>query len=243
VKPVRGIPMVSFRRPRGDNRGRMKYTAAAVLFGLAACGEVNSTDDDGGDDGVTVLIDDLEDGDAFIPATDGRRGNWYTVNDGTGNQSPDIQFVPTLGGASDSDFCAATNGSGFTIWGAKLGVYLNHPDSSEPAATFDAGGYRGVRFWARGNVTVRATVNVMAARGSEIGGVCDETLGGCNDYHGRPVVLEPGWREYSLDFGVIAQEGWGQSIPFDPSEVVAIDFSVPANVPFDFAIDDLVLYE
>jgi hypothetical protein len=242
LNPVRSAPMVSFRRPRGDNRGRMKYTAAAVLFGLAACGEVNPVDGaDGGTD-VTVLIDDLEDGDAFIVPAGGRVGNWYTVNDGTGDQTPGLEFAPTLGGATDSAYCAATHGADFTEWGAKLGVYLNHPGADAPAGTFDASAYRGIRFYARGNVTVLATVNVMAARGMDIGGACDATLGGCNDYHGKQIALDPVWREYDIAFASLTQEGWGQAIAFEPATLVAIDFSVPRGPSFDFAIDNLIFY-
>jgi hypothetical protein len=250
VNAVRGSPTVFFRRQRGDNRVAMKYAAtAAALAGLVACGEVNpdapDAGDDPGDDGgdeVTVLVDDLEDGDAYIPAVDGRAGNWYTVNDGTGDQSPGPDFTATFGGADGSAYCAATNGADFTEWGAKLGVYLNHPAPTVPAGTFDGSGFRGIRFYARGNVTVRATVNVLAVRGSDIGGTCDPELGGCNDYHGLPVALDPVWREYTIAFADLTQEGWGQAVRFDATALVAIDFSVPRGPSFDYAIDDLVFY-
>jgi len=38
--------------------------------------------------GSPGLVDDLNDGDGYIFNNDGRRGVWYTYNDGTGNQTP-----------------------------------------------------------------------------------------------------------------------------------------------------------
>jgi hypothetical protein len=207
----------------------------------AACGEVESTPEpDAAEAGA--LVDDLDDGDRNIPARDGRIGYWHSLNDGTGSQTPPPQtFAATSGGADGSAYCIATRGEGFTVWGAKIGVYLHHDGEGTPGV-YDVGAYTGVRFFARGDTLIRATVLTAAVRGDLQGGTCVESAGGCYDYHGLQFALTDDWREYRMGFAAMAQEGWGQIIDFDPAGAMAIDFSVPAGVRFDFAVDSVRLY-
>jgi hypothetical protein len=223
---------------------RLDATAIALAVLVLGCGEVKQTPSPP-DGPVAVegsLIDDLEDGDRNIAAVEGRIGYWYTVNDGTGSQTPPPRtFAATSGGAGASAYCVATQGSGFTAWGAKLGVFLHHVGDPHPGL-YDASGYAGIRFHARGNSVVRAAVLTSAVRGDTLGGTCDESAGGCFDYHGLAFALTPDWREYTMSFDDMAQEGWGKVIAFDPAAAMAIDFSVAKQLAFDFAIDDLQFY-
>jgi hypothetical protein len=223
---------------RGRRRGWVAGGAAALAL-LVGCGTV----EDAPPEAVAgSLIDDLDDGDRYIPAVDGRMGRWHTLNDGTGTQTPPPQtFAATSGGAEDSPYCIATAGSGFTAWGAKIGVFLNIAEVGDPD-TYDLSAYRGVRFHARGNALVRATVLTEAVRGTSTGGACDESLGGCFDYHGLSFALTDDWREYSMDFDALAQEGWGQAIELDPAGAMELGFSVSAGVDFAFAIDSVRVY-
>ncbi|HEX7605282.1 MAG TPA: hypothetical protein VF348_01130, partial [Usitatibacter sp.] len=98
-----------------------------------------------------LVIDDLEDGDGSICASDGRQGAWYTVGDGTGTNltpTPGADFTPTLipgTRAGTSRYAARLAGSGFTNWGALMGLNLNVQGLSRQ--TYDAGTAGGIRFW------------------------------------------------------------------------------------------------
>ncbi len=225
--------------------GRIKLAAAASVPALLLCG-CGTVENQPPDAAVAIeesLIDDLDDGNRVIPSRDGRVGYWYTLNDGTGTQSPapGTPFIPATGGATDSPYCAATAGGGFTDWGAKLGVYL-HNERDAQAGVYDASRYTGIRFQARGTGRVTVRVLTEAVRGESVGGACVEAGGGCFDYHGLAYSLTPDWREYSMAFADMAQEGWGRVIAFDPAGVVAIDFTAGANQEFDFAVDNLRLH-
>jgi hypothetical protein len=215
---------------------RLSVLAAIGL--AAACGTVDADAVPAGD----TLIDDLEDGNRSIRALAGREGYWYTLNDGTGGQQTPTPgsgiFVLAEGGAASSAYAVATEGSGFTGWGAKLGVYLHHVGGEFPEI-YDASGYDGITFQARGNTNVAVRVLTEAIRGASVGGTCVESEGGCYDYYGMTFGLTAEWRAYEMTFSDMRQAGTGRSIAFDPATVMAIDFTVPANVDFAFAVDDL----
>jgi hypothetical protein len=76
-----------------------------------------------------LLIDDMEDGDGLICPTSGREGWWSASGDGTvsGELNPrsDGPFEPTLieeGARGTSRYAVRLRGSGFTAWGAGLGL-------------------------------------------------------------------------------------------------------------------------
>src|ERR1019366_5022844 len=67
------------------------------------------------------LIDDLDDGDPYVPSVNGRVGSWQAVNDGTpgGVMFPDplAGFMPTETGDVFPKDAALTQGRGFSEWG------------------------------------------------------------------------------------------------------------------------------
>jgi hypothetical protein len=238
---------------------RAPAVAAFLAMFAAACGGINVGPADGG--GATDpdaagagdsdageepldLIDDLEDGDDRIIETSGRVGFWYTINDGTGVQDPFPEFVPSEGGAGGSAFSARTTGSDFTDWGAKLGLDLNQETEGDVVLGYDVSGHTGIRFWARGDVQVRAVIVSASVLDEALGGRCVPAEdSACDDHYGTPVALTGEWEEYELDFSEMAQVGWGQELPLDLSSALAIEFEIATNVAsFDIAIDDVALY-
>ncbi|MGH1346401.1 MAG: hypothetical protein ACRBN8_32845 [Nannocystales bacterium] len=211
------------------------------------------TTDDTSDTGIDVdpqnVIDDLEDGDALILAANGRRGAWYTYNDESkgATQVPgaDEAFAPVDGGPADSIFMAHTDGSGFAVWGAGLGVDLNNEGDDEGGPgirnPYDASAFSGVVFFARGNAPVRVKFLVDAVVPVESGGSCDSPTD-CEDAHGKIVPLTADWQQFQVGFDELFQEGWGIAADFDAGTLMSIQFQVPANTDFEFDLDDLAFY-
>ena len=70
---------------------------------------------------------------------------------------------------------------------------------------------------------------------------------GCYDAHGDYVMLDVDWQLFKLPFVRLVQEGWGSSAAFDPSQILALEWSAktPPGMPascFDFWIDDVAFY-
>jgi hypothetical protein len=239
---------------------RIDVLRLGALVGAALLGACAASGGGGGDDHPDSgpipeedLIDDLEDGDGAIHEINGRIGSWYTFNDETPNGTqmplPNSDFLATEGGAGGSLYAARTAGSGFTEWGAGMGLDVNNPGDPMGGpgikGKFDASGYTGVSFKAKGNTSVRAVVVTAAVVPMEAGGECTpSTVEGmmCDDAHGRPIALSDEWKEYDLPFAQLTQEGWGKPAEFDPTKVTGVMFIVGANVDFEVVVDDVRFY-
>jgi hypothetical protein len=223
-------------------------------WAVAGCAAGGGAEDDGVDPppGPTDLIDDLEDGDDAISEANGRLGGWYTFNDEstTGTQIPPSEsFTPTTGGAGGSAFAAATSGTGFTVWGAGMGFDLNNPSAVGQIgdrAPYDASVYAGITFKARGNVPIRVSLEVVGVTPTDRGGTCvPSTTEGeeCDDLHGASLDLTSEWKEYSLAFSQLRQQGWGKAVPFAATDVTSVLFQADKDLMFDVAVDDVGFYE
>lgn len=192
------------------------------------------------------IIDDLEDGDPLIFAAGGRRGAWYTYNDASegAEQLPPAPFVPTEGGPGTSLYMAQTSGSGFSEWGAGLGVDLNNegdPDGGDGMRmTYDASAYQGIVFHARGTTPIRVKLLIDAIVPEAAGGSCVAEK--CEDAHGKIITLTDEWVQYTVDFDEAFQEGWGEAADFDPGTLLSVQFQVDPNTDFDFALDQVGFY-
>lgn len=220
----------------------------AGLFGCPSDGDGNGPLDDPVDVAEENIIDDLEDGDGSINEVGGRIGAWYTYNDGSsgGTQTPaeNSDFMGTSGGADGSDFAANTTGSGFTEWGAGMGFDFNNPGDAK--GTYDASGFAGIAFMAKGNATVFVAVATDAVTDEAYGGSCvpgEEEGQECDDAHGAYFNLTDEWQPYALVFDDVAQEGWGQAAAFDAATIVSFQIGVAEGVDFDLWFDDIGLYE
>jgi hypothetical protein len=199
-------------------------------------------------------IDDLEDVNNAIMMIGHRAGFWYTYNDGMGTQTPTanktIPFLPEAGGHA-SMFAAHTVGTAFPMY-AGMGFDLNNTVGK--SCVYDASAYAGIKFWAKGNVAIKAMVKMPATTAATSdSGTC---LAKCEDhYYLKPApTLGADWAQYTITFGSasFAQEGWGQVVPtFDKTQVIGVQFQVVATgippaattIPaFDFSIDDVAFY-
>lgn len=224
--------------------------------GMTDDGADSSGGGGGGEDDVPIdsanMIDNLEDGDDVIIDSGGRVGAWYTYNDESagGMQTPaGDEFDPSQGGAGGSSFAATMTGSGFTEWGAGMGFDLNNPGDDSGGAgvkgTWDASGFTGIAFRARGNVPMRLSVVTSAVVPVEFGGDCtpsEEEGQMCDDAHGRVFTLSDEWTQYLVPFDQATQGGWGLPADFDPAQLTGLQFAVEAGLDFEVSVDDIGFY-
>ena len=142
----------------GGDSGPVKRDSGADLRdaggdGVAGAGGAIATGGNSGTGGSACvglasneeLIDDLNDGDRFIPSVNGRAGASFDSHDSSpgGKMYPDPNtgFSPTDTGDSCRKFAAYVTGSGYVLWGADLWFGLGSP--------YDASKYKGISFWAK----------------------------------------------------------------------------------------------
>jgi hypothetical protein len=198
--------------------------------------------------GSPGLVDDLNDGDNEIPNNDGRQGVWYTYNDGTaGTQTPaapnaDVctvpppPFTPTNGQA-------CTSGSGFTSWGAGMGVTISTGSEACVSCRYDASVYKGVRFTISGSgiSDVRFMVITLDTLYVRYGGKCaDESR--CTNSYGMNVAVTEQPRVVEIPWTSLAQESWGTPVLFNVREVTHLVWQVPGRTNFSLCVDDVSLY-
>ncbi|HKO52249.1 MAG TPA: hypothetical protein VJV79_31290 [Polyangiaceae bacterium] len=201
-----------------------------------------------------LLIDDMEDGDNAIRPIGARTGYWFTYNDGTAAQLPSgTVFMPAAGVGSTATSLkfAQTSGPAFMTWGAGIGFDFNN--NLTKSCTYDASAYTGIKFWAKGNVAIRAMVKVPGttakkANGSDAGTCVATATMLCDDHFALTPspVLTAAWQQYSIDFSgtaTFAQEGWGTKVAFDKKNIIAMQFQVAKALAFDFSIDDITFYK
>jgi hypothetical protein len=201
----------------------------------------------------TLIIDDMEDGDALARPVGNRTGGWWIAGDGTagGMVEPPSDAAPlpeTIpGNRCDSELGIRMTGQGFTEWGVSLSLSFRFSTELE---TIDVSSYSGVMFWARTGETHNSPIRVQFQDSNTRpeGGVCDPTPGsGSECYNGWGTDLYPigtEWRLYKLDFSRMTQRDFGLILDaFDTTAVYNIEWNVTQNSVFDVWIDDVWLYE
>lgn len=194
------------------------------------------------------MIDDMEDGDASILMTGDRNGAWFSIHDDTpGSLWPpsDSPFVmsplPEPRGASKTS--VRSNGSGFSTWGAAVGVVLKINDAKQPLF-YDASAYKGITFWARigENSITSLRVDLPDKNTAAMGGVCQGTQ--CNDHFGRVINLSQAWKQFTIAFSELKQSGFGlQQDALDSTHLAGVQFEFGQNATFYVLIDDLAFYK
>lgn len=197
------------------------------------------------------LIDDFEDGDITIEATDQRIGYWYTYNEG---QARPLSSPPV---ASDESTAIHATGS-HTGTGASnadeayggLGVDFNNEnlDMQQPRSSsrekYDGSAWDGFQFRIKGGPntkSIRFEVVTQAVANGDEGGTCNGD--GCFDAHGRDIPLSTTWTTVKVPYSTLVQEGWGAATSFDSQALLGIAFEDLTTQNWDFWVDDLQFYK
>jgi hypothetical protein len=188
---------------------------------------------------VLDLIDDVEGAFPNLPQTRGRNGGWYTTHDDSYGQLKPAGAMLLQPSRGDSRFAAGFSGSGFTGWGAQLGVSL-----TSPAHGYDASGYCGVRFLAKGTGS-GWTFLVSDSNSVPDGGVCNpntwEGPTACYHFSGKTFDVAADWQEVVIRFADL-------KIMLEPGNTRALDtkavYDIIFNVyngggAFQLLVDDL----
>lgn len=193
--------------------------------------------------GEDPLIDDLEDGDLSLLEVDGRRGIWYSFDDGTDGEQA-LVAVPVVEAPSGGKSALYIAGSGWTGWGAGFGVCLNVHPQDESFCFYDASIYSGIQFWirARGFAETRLYAQTPPIVPIAEGGECDPSVKGCWNSHSSPFAVSEEWTFVRIPFSELVQENPPVDGSFDPRQIRAIDFAAPAFGEYEVWIDDLAFY-
>jgi hypothetical protein len=196
-----------------------------------------------------LMIDDMEDGDATICASQGRVGTWYTAGDGTSTDlSPasSAPFAPSRipGGRGTSQLAARFSGSGFTEWGALMGLGLSSVGAGN--VPYNASATGGIRFWLKNDVPVTVELPTPGTVLPASGGRCLDTAvqHNCgNHFSVRIETTSSDWVEYSVPYASLAQLQPNGTAVFNTSELLEIQFLAGPGAPFDVWVDDITFYE
>jgi len=199
-----------------------------------------------------LTIDDLEDGDGTICPSDGRNAGWYDFGDGSDGQidpppSPLSVFTPTKildGSHGTSQYAARFNGSGFTSWGARMGLALKLGHGTETQA-YDVSNQGGIVFWMKSSVPVSVEFPTLETATFDRGGACTDTstASNCdNHFFFQVPVPVPEWQQFFVPFSALAQRPGGNAV-WNPRHLLNIQFGVLAGATFDVWIDDLAFYD
>jgi endoglucanase len=169
-----------------------------------------------------LVLEDFADGDASL-SSEGFAGPWRTYSDGTSTIDPvvDAPIVPV-------DGVIHVSGSGFNPSGTRAPVDLSE--------------FRGLSIRARGTGVLAIEVVIPATTGTEEGGTC--TGDGCFAHYAGTLPLGADFADTEILFSSLSQPGWGQPVPLDLTQVLAINFlaraeGAPANL--DLYLDGVTL--
>ncbi len=184
------------------------------------------------------VVDDVEDGDGFIPKCDGRVGYWYTF---TAAGSIDPPITPSGASATPTLIPSGMTHEGSSQWAMHvsgtgtdhgvLGIDIVHDGATY--GVYDASRYTGVRFYAKGDGPIIMRVPSTATTYKVYGGTCPS---GCMG-NGALVGLGATWQLFSVPFSALT----GGTGPFEQDKLTSIQF-FPESPTFDFWIDDPTFY-
>lgn len=185
-------------------------------------------------------LDDLEDCDGAILPNDSRTGSWYRYLDTFGSTLSPAMFKPEAGGSPVSPTCSvhvqgmSINDPAMMKYGY-AGIGFSFTDSQP----FDASGYDGVSFWAKGTGQIRVAVTIPAITAVMHGGTCTSN---CDDSYGFVVGVTEEWKKFEVPWSVLRQAGWGTIAPFEQTKVTGVDFGFGSGSTFDVRIDDVAFF-
>jgi hypothetical protein len=187
------------------------------------------------------LIDDLNDGDRFIPSINGRVGAWTGSHDNSpdGKMSPDPNgsFAPTSSGDPCRKYAMYVSGGGYVLWGADFWFGLGSP--------YDASKYTGISFWAKIDAGTSSVVRVnfpdkdTQPDGNLCSTASNAGADACYDHYGYRITLSSTWTKYTIMFSQLATQNWGRGgSGFDPASLYQVLFQIPTGATFGIWVDD-----
>jgi|GEM_PF-1769973 len=202
--------------------------------------------------GGELLIADFEDGENEFVGN-GSVVRFHASHDGVGTSNIGDSWESEGPGRGEAGKAIHLVGSGFTEWGAGVGLVLGYQSESDPYCLYDASAFSGFTFWAKGNSevtddTMRVNVQIPRITPEESGGSCE---GGCwNSHHVDVKLTGDCWQQYVVSWSDLAQEpGWGVQADFDPEHVTVMEWQVKTGTnnsedpDFDFWVDDISFFE
>ncbi len=181
--------------------------------------------------GSNGMIDDFDmhPGSGLIPATDGRVGGWWISKSATGTVMPmaNAAPVPVAGGdtgmglhlmGSDTDL---TNG-----WGADASVAITPTNGCYDATAYTS----GIKVSLKGTGSIY--LSVITAE--------DKAASATSGNQRKEIPITSTWADYSVAWSDLVT-GWGNPIPLDLKEIVALDIAPSASSAsnFDIWVDNL----
>lgn len=182
------------------------------------------------------LVDDMEDANTTVILGEGRSGVWHILSDGTGQGI--IRPERLEGHVKSGSYAMHASGSGFTNWGAGLGLDLNNPGQhADTKAPYDASEFTGIEFWARSARPMSIAIALPDANTDPSGGRCSA----CGHHWHTTVAVESEWKRFAIEFGKLVLDPGTEPAPAAPDlrTLTSIQFRVNANIEYDFWIDDL----
>jgi hypothetical protein len=186
------------------------------------------------------LIDDMNDGDRFIPQVNGRAGAWKDSDDGTPGSTmfPDPAGLFTMTNTGDAcrKYAAYAYGGPFVDNSPVVYFGIGGP--------YDASKYSGISFWAKYDSGTSANLRVAFPDKDTQpdGGLCKSSVPGnqCWDHYGKRIGLTTTWTKYDVFFNETSQDGWGRTGGgFDRSTIYEVQFQLPIDAKFGIWIDDV----
>lgn len=178
------------------------------------------------------LIDDMEDGDAWIPTIEGRSGAWYLYEgmSSAGEGPPGVRVnAELLPSVEHSSHYAMHAVSEVSENGSLLGVDLAF--TGETYGRYDASTYAAIRFWGMGSPAGTRDINVVMSTTSGTwagyGGVLS-SVESSSPQHLGTILLDDSWRQFELSLESVEEL----------DQVINIQF-IGELAPPGFWIDDL----
>jgi hypothetical protein len=178
-----------------------------------------------------ALVDDLEDCENNIPEVAERKGGWYLYKD---DAKPATTIDPAMWaaimpGAPPSPRCATRVRSTVAMDSfAGMGVGL------AGNGTYNASGYTGISFWAKGTGKVRFAVQIEQIVPPSNGGTCPAD---CWNAHGKDIELTAEWKKWEFTWADLLQDpNWGLKVAFDVTRVRDLQWQFPTGT-VDLTVD------
>ena len=183
--------------------------------------------------GLDPMIDDFEDGNARLLLREGRGGAWMSHGAPDARQTPRPGFIafPVRSSGRAGRYAMRMRTERLTSAAAGLNVEL------APGHCYDASAFRGIEFWAKGSGRIFFGPTMIDIMEKKWGGLCEQN---CYDRHQAPADLGAEWKLYRFLWKDLEQGGWGYQVPFDPTRLLSLGFSVEVpDTPSEFWIDDV----